>query len=114
MHSKLFNLIRDYSKDGTYKIIGTATFSGLAQALIVAVINKASMSSEDWDTLLQMLVLFIILMVAYTVTRYYALTRAAVLTEGVIRDIRNRIADKIRRCSLQKFEGAKQSERVSR
>lgn len=81
-----------------------AAASGIAQGLTMMVINASAMKETSFEMDTRYLALFLLLICAYVYARYWALTNASGITERAIREIRDRMATKIRLCDLQDFE----------
>ncbi|MFA7242364.1 MAG: cyclic peptide export ABC transporter [Sulfuricellaceae bacterium] len=90
------------------KLIIFAILSGLANGLLLAVINHGAGMvgefSDDSSVQIYYLSLFIVVLALFVYTKKYALDRAVVLVEEVLRKVRMRITDKIRHTELEFIE----------
>jgi putative ATP-binding cassette transporter len=117
---ELFRLFRDEADGDGAKLVTATIFSGIVNALLVAVVIMAashtSVPSEDSEpasayvysavanSTWSYLALFVLCLLAYTLSRRYVLTQSANLAERIVTKIRIRIVDKIRRSNLLLYE----------
>lgn len=88
----------------TTQVVAAATFAGLSQGLVIAVINSASGAVEQQETQVRLLVLFFVLMLAYAASRAHALDKGASVVEAMIRGIRSKVVRRIRAAPLEEVE----------
>lgn len=98
---EFFNKELDISK-GT--IIFMATVSGIASASLLATINTAAESASNNGSLTRLFFLYMTLFVLFLYAERYALSRVAAAIEKAIRNVRIRVANKIRFSELRFIE----------
>ena len=101
---KLIELLRKESTVSLLKLILVAVLAGLTQAVVLGVINSAAHAATVGRENFNLLLMFIGALVGHIWSQKYILQTSAVLVEGVLSNIRLRIADKIRDSELQYFE----------
>src|ERR1700754_2147682 len=101
---KLLELIRRESAVSFLKLSLIAVLAGLTQALVLALINAASETAAQGGENRKLLVLFALALIAHILSQKYIMQTSTNLVEGVLYNIRLRIADKIRHAELQAFE----------
>jgi len=104
-----FKTVLSEGKEDVKKIVALAVGAGVAQGIIVAVINSASGSATEDELNLRYLVMFLLAMSAYVVTKYQSLIRSSMLIEKIVKSFRDKISDKIRRSHLDKYEEVEKS-----
>ncbi|MEA2695066.1 MAG: hypothetical protein QOJ16_4453 [Acidobacteriota bacterium] len=100
----LLRLLRSESRTSPRRLLWIATLSGLANALILAVINSAASSTLTHAENFRALVLFALVLSLYIVTQKYLLVTSTVEIERILDKIRVRITDKIRHSELLPLE----------
>jgi putative ATP-binding cassette transporter len=103
----LIKLLRQESKDTNIQIMAGAVLSGLANGVMVIVINAAAQNYAELN--FRYMFLFVICIALYIVSKRYALAKTAVISRNAIFKAHTRMADKIRRSSLVPFEAAGKS-----
>lgn len=96
-----------YDKEKTTSgvpVLVMAMVSGLANALILAIMNKAIGSAPKEVLSLKYLVLFALTFGVFFIGKKYALSQTSEMVEKIIRKIRMRISDKIRHSELRFLE----------
>jgi putative ATP-binding cassette transporter len=102
---ELFRFLRRETPVTWRAIITLALLAGLANAVIITVVNLgASEVAETGDAGLRLLVLFATSMAIFVIAKKAALGRGTVLMEGMLTGLRTRIVDKIRRAELSYIE----------
>jgi putative ATP-binding cassette transporter len=81
-----------------------AVISGLANGLLLGIINKAAEIASDQEVELYYFVFFALAFLLFLWTKRYALSQAIVAVEDVLWQTRVRISDKIRRSELRFIE----------
>lgn len=102
MNVELLNLLKKESDAIGPKIAAGTILSGLANGLVIVIINSAAQNYAELN--FRFLILFVICIALYIVTKKYALTRTAVIARKAVFKSHTRIADKIRHSSLLSFE----------
>lgn len=91
------------------KIIAMAILSGLANGLLLALINLGAENIWYHKVEERIFIMFIITFVLYIYTARYSFFQTAIAFETAIRKIRMRIAEKIRRAEVQFIESVGRS-----
>jgi len=100
---KILKYLEEYDVPTTLVGIMIA-LSGLANAIILALINSAAEVMSNNDLQVQYLLLYLTTFALYVYTQKYALSQTVVAIEKFIRKNRVRITDKIRSAELQFIE----------
>lgn len=109
----MFRLIRFLNNEAgidSGKIAGAAVISGIANALVVIIINGAAKHYGSGDLNLRFLMLFAITCVTYIGTRKFVLREVTTIVQNAIFLIRTRMTDKIRRSALLSYENIGRSQ----
>jgi putative ATP-binding cassette transporter len=96
----LFTLLRRGSSRFTLEFFVVLAVSGMANAALLAVINGAADHAANQTANGRYLVLFIIIIAAYVFGQRYILMTSVTEVERILKDIRDRLAQSIRRASL--------------
>lgn len=106
---KILSYLEEY--DVPIAQIGFMTaLSGIANAMILIIINTAAEMVSNDNLQTQYFLLYIIVFVLYVYTQRYALSQTVVAIEKFIRKVRVRIANKIRSAELHFIEHSKRGE----
>lgn len=100
---KIFKYLRDDNAP-INEIIFMTALSGLANALILAVINVSADMVANHEIQSQYFILYLIIFLLYAYTQKYAMTRTIVAVEQFTNKVRLRIASKIRQVELSYIE----------
>jgi putative ATP-binding cassette transporter len=101
---KLVELIRKESAVSFIKLSLIAVLAGLTQAFVLALISTASQRAAKSGNNIVPLLLFSVALIAHILSQKYIMQKSVDLVEGVLYNIRRRVADKIRNSELQAFE----------
>jgi putative ATP-binding cassette transporter len=101
---KLLKFFNNESDAPKAQIMLMAVISGLANGMLLIAINVAAEQVSDQSTEARFFLLFLIAFTLFVYTQRYSLYQATIAVEEVIRKIRVRIADKIRRSELRFIE----------
>lgn len=104
-NSTLLEFFRRESESPWRAILVMSTLSGIANGLLLAVINASAGTTSQLFLNLRYLVIFLLAFVLFYFTKKYAMAQSTVIVEQVLRAVRVRITDKIRSTSLLAFEG---------
>jgi putative ATP-binding cassette transporter len=85
-------------------IIFMGILSGIANSLVLGVINQGAQKVSNHEEVTQLFFIFLIAVVLFIYTRKYSLSQATIMVEQAIRRVRVRITDKIRRTELSFIE----------
>jgi putative ATP-binding cassette transporter len=86
-------------------ILFMATLSGIANGILLAVINAAAGTTSHLFIDLRYLAIFMLAFALFYYTKKQSMTQSTIIVEQVLRAVRVRITDKIRSTSLIEFEG---------
>jgi len=86
-------------------ILFMATISGIANGILLAVINASAGTTSPLFLDLRYLAIFMLAFALFYYTKKQSMTQSTVIVEQVLRAVRVRITDKIRSTSLIEFEG---------
>jgi len=101
----LLAFIRRESRDESYKMILWMTIiSGLANASLLAIINKGSGSAVFGDFNYRYIAIFAIVFAIFLMTKNRALALSNVLAENIVFNVRERIVQYLLKTELVKFE----------
>lgn len=81
-----------------------AISSGIANAFLLGVVNKAAQLAADKDSNLYFLALFFVVFLIFFFAKRFALGVAAEQVEHIIKDVRLRVSKKITKTTLRKLE----------
>lgn len=101
---KLVELLRRESAVSFFKLSFIAVLAGLTQALVLAFINAAAERAVGGGDNRRLLLLFMLALFAHILSQRYIMQTSTDLVEGVLYNIRLRIAEKIRHSELRAFE----------
>ena len=103
--STLMEFFKRESESPWREILIMATLSGIANGILLAVINVAAGTTAHLFLNLRNLAIFMLAFALFYYTKKQAMTQSTILVEHVLRAVRVRITDKIRSTSLLEFEG---------
>ncbi len=81
-------------------IIFMGILSGIANSIVLGVINQGAQKVSNNEEVTQLAFIFLISVALFIYTRKYSLSQATIMVEQAIRRVRVRITDKIRRTEL--------------
>ncbi len=96
-------ILRFFAEKGQYSrrfILMLVVASGMSGGLLLAVINAAAEMAANSEVQLRFFAIFALTLLFFTVTKRIALSRATKAGERAIREVRIRLADKIRHSEL--------------
>jgi putative pyoverdin transport system ATP-binding/permease protein len=103
--SRLVEFFSRESESAWRPILVMATLSGIANGILLAVINASAGTTSQLSLNLRFLAIFLLAFFLFYYTKKTAMTRSTIIVEQVLRSVRVRIADKIRSSSLSGYEG---------
>ena len=103
--STLLEFFRRESAGPWRGILVMATLSGIANGLLLAVINASAGTTSQLFLNLRYLAIFLMAFALFYFTKKQSMTQSTIIVEKVLRAVRVRITDKIRSTSLLQFEG---------
>lgn len=101
---KIIQLLEAETEVPKGRIITAAVVSGVANGLLLAVLNQSAAMAAAGRFEIRFLLLFSVIFMLFVGTKRYAVSRSTIIVEGVVRRIRIRMIDKVRRCDLIKIE----------
>jgi len=111
----LLNFFTEESDAPRGTIVLMATLAGIANGLLLAIINNATeIAANDEDIQARLFLLYLLLLMLFIYAKRFALTRVLLGVESAVRQVRLRIADKIRRSELLLVENTGESEIYTR
>jgi putative ATP-binding cassette transporter len=102
---KLLELIRRESSISLGWLLVVAAISGMANALLLIIINVALGDIAQEKPTFRWLFLFVVLLMIFALTRKHLLVTVSKEFEQILHRVRIRVADKIRRADLLSLEG---------
>lgn len=106
----LFALIKQEAADSWRFLLFAAGLSGIANAVMLAIINNVIQNASETTQSFRMLLLFAIVFLLYAVCFRYTFFRVTAILEEIVSQLRVRIADKIRQADLLSLEQIDQGE----
>jgi putative ATP-binding cassette transporter len=107
---KLIQFFSSESDAPKGKILAAAAVSGIANGLLLGLINTAAENTgRDYDEQARFFFLFLFSLLLFVITKKYALSQATIAVEQAIRRVRLRIVDKIRHTELRFVENVGRS-----
>jgi putative pyoverdin transport system ATP-binding/permease protein len=101
---KLLQLIRKESSVNFRSLLILTIVSGLAQGVLLSIINNAAAAASFDRVNFRYLCLFGVAIATFIITKQRVLSRSFIMTEEVIARLRIRISDKLRRSNLAVVE----------
>jgi putative ATP-binding cassette transporter len=101
---KLLHLIRKESSVNFRTLLTLTLVSGLAQGVLLSIINNAAAAAAYDRVNFRYLCLFALAIATFIITKQKVLSRSFIMTEEVITRLRIRISDKLRRSNLAVVE----------
>ena len=111
---ELLNFLRKESGKSFQSIVLIAVISGLANALLLAIINMATSDKNSKSNTVIFFILYLVCITLFIFTKQFVLKKTASLVEEVIKNLRIRIANKIRHSDLLHLEETGTSEIFTR
>ena len=102
----IVQLLYNESPDAWRRILYVAGLAGIGNAAVLGIINKGAAMASDQGGMagLRLLALFGLAIVAYYLGKRYALIRASVIVEHLVKNTLQRVANKIRHSELELVE----------
>ena len=100
----LWRFLSSHSDVPLPRVMAVAGVSGLSNAMLLAVINRAAYSVSDGGIDLRVFVLFLLAIALYVLSQSYILRVSGIEVEKIIARLRVRLSDKIRHADLQSLE----------
>lgn len=101
---KLLKFIEKESPESYQQLVLMVLISGIANGLLITIINHSVSSVVNNEDLTQYFLLYATTFILFLYTQWYAFDKAIVLIEKVIFKIRNRLNNKIRHVELSYIE----------
>lgn len=100
----LLKLIKSESNASPRSILILAVISGIANGILMAIINAAAGTASHDNLNFRYLVMFVLAIMLFIVTKKAAMMKSLAIAEKVITQFRLRIANKLRHADLQSVE----------
>jgi len=94
-------------------IIAMSVLSGLAGGAILAIVNAAATAGADASSSpprLQLVLLFVVAIALYALTKWWSATQTAAILERLVTDLRLRVCGKLCQAELETIEGINRAE----
>jgi putative ATP-binding cassette transporter len=101
---KILQMIREESTVSLPWLVVLACIAGMANALVLAIINAAAAKAENQAVSFWYFALFTIVVTVWNVAQRHVMITSAEEMEQVLHKIRIRLADKVRHSDLKSFE----------
>lgn len=101
---KLLDLLRAESDVSVGRLVFVSVVSGAANALLLVIVNAVLEERDVISSSFRLLFLFVVFLVAFSLTRKHLLTAVTQEIEQILHRVRTRLADKIRRADLLRLE----------
>lgn len=101
---RLLKFIEQESNDSYHQLAVMAVISGIANGLLIAIVNHAVKSVVDGDDLTQYFMAYMVAFVLFLYTQWYAFDRAIILIEEAVYNIRTRLSQKVKQVELAFIE----------
>ncbi len=102
---QILHLIRKESQTSFRSLIAMAAFSGITNALLLAIINSIIGEQNADDIGFKHFALFLSVVLSFYYSKKDILRRSTIIVEKVVSKLRLRLADKIRKSELAVIEG---------
>ncbi len=101
---ELFYFLKKESGKSLQSITGIAVISGVSNAMLLAIVNSATSSNVSRGDLTKYFLLYLLSISLFIFTKQHILKKSATLVENIIKNLRIRIANKIRHSDLLHLE----------
>lgn len=102
---EFIRLLRTEANPNLHRIFLMVIAAGLSNAAVLALINAASrLEGAERDEMLSLVVMFILVVAAFTVSQRFVMAATAREVEGAIHGVRCRLIEKVRQCELDGIE----------
>lgn len=101
---ELFYFLKKESGKALQSITGIAVISGISNAMLLAIVNSATSSNISRGDLTKYFLLYLLSISLFIFTKQYILKKSSILVENIIKNLRIRIANKIRHSDLLHLE----------
>jgi putative ATP-binding cassette transporter len=101
---RIFEFLRKETTEPWTAVVILTVVSGIANGAILAIINTGASAAASDAVSLRLLLLFLTAMGTFAVAKRFSLTRTVAIVEAMVRRLRLRICDRIRRSDLTFIE----------
>ncbi len=101
---RLLELFRRESTVSVGNLVFLAAVAGIANALILALLNSGAEQASKENTTTRSMMMFLVVTTIYAVSQWRLMTRAATEVEKILDRLRVRLADKVRQVDLKPLE----------
>ncbi|MEW6367699.1 MAG: cyclic peptide export ABC transporter [Acidobacteriota bacterium] len=102
--SRLYQFVVKESPESWKLVLYMALLSGIANGVLLGVINAGALAASSDSTSLRLLLLFAIAMTVFVMAKKMALVRSTITVERLVKRLRIRVSDKIRKCKYVLLE----------
>jgi len=100
----LARFLKEYNSVSWREVSFLAICSGIANGILLCLINNGAAAASQSSTRLQFLFLYIIAMIVFCYAKKKSMTRSIRIIENMLHDLRVRVVNKLRRTSLRQME----------
>ena len=101
---KTFLSLLQFSRESLKKLGAYMALAGIINSVLLAVVNKAASQKNNTSPNLQFLLIFLIALVIYYISKNYIFKRSVDIVEEAVSNIRTRILEKLQKCDLASLE----------
>lgn len=101
---KLLDFLKQENTSSWPRIVGLTMLSGVANGAVLALINAGATAAANDELSFRLLLLFLIAITVYVLTKKISLNRSMATVEGMVKNLRVRVCDKIRKAELPFIE----------
>jgi putative ATP-binding cassette transporter len=101
---RIFDFLRKESTQPWTAVVVLTIVSGIANGVILTIINAGSAAAASDAVSIRLLLMFLTAMATFALAKRYSLTRTVGIVEAMVRRLRLRICDRIRRSDLSFIE----------
>jgi putative ATP-binding cassette transporter len=96
--------MRRETPESWHSIIAMTLVSGVANGTLLALVNAGASAAASEEVSFRLLLMFLIAIATFIAAKKYALGRSMIIVEGMVKRLRVRICDKIRKSELPFIE----------
>lgn len=101
---RLIKFLEKKSSDSYQQVLLIATISGVANSMLLGIVNHATEAVANDEDLTQYFILYMITFALFLYAQWYAFERSIVIIEDAIYNVRINLADKVKRVELSFME----------
>lgn len=100
----LFNFLKQETDRPLHKLVLMAGVSGLSSMAVLAIINLAAQESDPGSINISYILMFVAAVGIFITSQKFILVEGITIIEGILREVRDRISQKIRKTELLNIE----------